>query len=33
MKIVDVMERVFQVRSFKNKVNVINKWFPKLKIE
>ena len=28
MKIVDMMEKVFQVRTFNNRVNVINKSFP-----
>ena len=28
MKIVDVMETVFQVRTFKNKINAINKLLP-----
>ena len=28
MKVVDVMEKVFQSRAFKNRVNVLNKSFP-----
>ena len=28
MKIVDVLKIVFQVRTFKNRMNVINKSFP-----
>ena len=30
MKIVDVMENFFQVRTFKNWINVIRKLFPTL---
>ena len=28
MKIVDMMEKVFQMRTFKDRINVINKSFP-----